>query len=88
MEEKLSQLSFHWSFIDGQGFVCVVPIDSFKTGFILLAQIGPMAEGRDYYPELTLARSKVTITIDDSDADLAVDLAKEIDTLLPSNATD
>lgn len=83
MEDKLKSLSYHWSHIDGQGFVCVVPVDSFKTGFVLLAQIGPMADARQYYPELSLTRTKATITIDDEDQKLALELAKEIDTLLP-----
>ncbi|HXH04895.1 MAG TPA: 4a-hydroxytetrahydrobiopterin dehydratase [Candidatus Nitrosotenuis sp.] len=85
MDNKLESLSYQWSRIDGQGLVRVVPVDGFKTGFILMAGIGELAESKAYYPELNLTSDKVTITIDDSDESAAFELAEGIDKLLPSD---
>lgn len=86
MTDKLENLSYDWSLIDGQGLVRVVPIDTYKTGFVLITHIGTLADEYDYYPDLTLGREKVTITIDDANEATAYALAAEIDKILPSQA--
>ncbi|MBC7746435.1 4a-hydroxytetrahydrobiopterin dehydratase [Pedobacter sp.] len=88
MKDKLENLSYDWSLIDGQGLVRVIPIDAYKTGFVLITRIGILADEHDYYPDLTLGREKVTITIDDADETKAYALAAGIDKILPLHATD
>ena len=88
MTDKLKNLSYEWSLIDGQGLVRVIAIDAYKTGFVLIARIGILADEYEYYPELTLARKKVTITIDDADETKAYDLASAIDKTLPVHVAD
>lgn len=86
MTDRLDLLSYEWSLIDGQGLVRVVPISSYKAGFVLISHIGIIADSYAYYPQLTLSREKVTIVIDDENEDLAYKIAGEIDTLLEDAA--
>lgn len=81
--DKLETLSYEWSLIDGQGLVRIVPVDTYKTGFVLMTHVAMAAERLDYYPELTISREKVTITIELTDEALAYKLAAEIDELVP-----
>lgn len=80
--DKLDQLSVEWARIDGQGLVRVVPVDRYRTGFVVIAKIGPLAERYDYYPDMLLGADKVTITIDDANEDTAFALAAAIDKVL------
>lgn len=61
-------LAVEWADIDGEGLVRVFPVVDFKTGFVLTAHIGLAAEKTDYFPEVILTPSKVTVTIP-SDSD-------------------
>lgn len=88
MNDKLDTLSRDWSLIDGQGLIRVVLIDTYKTGFVLITRIGILADEYEYYPELTLGREKVTITIDDADEAKAYALAAAIDIALPPYTAD
>lgn len=88
MTDKLDSLSYSWSRIDGQGLVRVIPIDSYKTGFVLITHIGALADACEYYPDLTLGREKVTVTIDDDDETKAYALARDIDKMLTPHDTD
>lgn len=88
MIDKLETLSYDWSLIDGQGLVRVVLIDAYKTGFVLITHIGILADEYDYYPDLTLGKEKVTITIDDTNEAKAYALATAIDKILPLHAAD
>lgn len=81
----LENLSYEWSLIDGQGLVRVVPVDTYRTGFVLVTHIAATAERLDYYPELTIGRHKVSITIDTADEILAHKLASEIDSIVPTH---
>ena len=78
----IDNLSVQWSRTDSEGLTRVVPTDSFRTGFVVIAKIGPLAEALDYYPELLMARDRVVVSIDDSDEAKASKLAKQIDALL------
>lgn len=80
--DKLDQLSVEWARIDGQGLVRVVPVDRYRTGFVVIAKVGPLAERYDYYPDMLLSADKVTITIDDANEDVAFELAAAIDKAL------
>ena len=79
--DEINDLNVAWSSIEGEGLVRVIPTDSFKTGFIVVANIGKQAEELGLYPEVTLNSEKVIITIDD-DNPKAHDLARKIDELL------
>lgn len=82
-------LSVQWAVIDSEGLVRVVPTDSFRTGFALTAQVGLAADELEYYPIVTLAADKVTITIPFDDDGVSHRLAHAIDTALHvSDATD
>jgi pterin-4a-carbinolamine dehydratase len=56
-------LELEWADIDGQGLVRVYPLTDFKTGFVFTAHIGQAAERIDYFPEILLTNSKLTVTI-------------------------
>ena len=81
-KNKLENISQDWSLIDGQGLIRVVPIDAYKTGFILIANVGILADKYQYYPDLLLSREKVTITIDDKNETKAYAIAAKIDEIL------
>jgi len=76
---NFEMLSTEWSHTDGEGYVRIIPIDSYKTGFVAMAHIGPLAEQLQYYPEITLCGDKVIIKIDDADQQTALQLARQID---------
>lgn len=82
MTDKLDTLDKEWSLIDGQGLVRVFPTDRYRTGFVLIATVGPLAEKHDYYPDILLSRDQVTVTIDDENEEIAYRLAAEIDAAL------
>lgn len=81
-----AELHDGWTHIEGQGLVRVVLTDSLRTGFALMTRIGQLAEPLDYYPEITLASHKVTITVATREATKAHQLAKAIDSLLANDA--
>lgn len=81
---KLDALSKEWSLIDGQGLVRIIPTDTYRTGFVLVATVGPLAEKYDYYPDMTLGHHRVTITIDNANEKTAYALAADIDSALSS----
>ena len=83
---KEDNLDVEWSALDGEGLVRVIPTDSFKTGFILTAEIGKTAEALGYFPEVTLSSEKVTIKIEPQDDGLDHKLAVAIDTFLNETA--
>ena len=90
MNNDISDLDVAWSQIEGEGLVRVIPTDSFKTGFIVVANIGKQAELLGLYPEITLNSEKVIVTIDDDNSQ-AHDLARAIDEFLahePDEPTD
>lgn len=74
-------LSTSWSRTDSEGLTRVIPTDSFRTSFVVVAKIGPLAEEATYYPELVMSDSQVVVKIDDSDEQKALALAKQIDEL-------
>ena len=80
-------ISLQWAVIDDDGLVRVVNTDSFKSGFALIAQIGVAADELGYYPVVTLATDKVTLTIPFDDDGRAHRLAHMIDDTL-GDATD
>ena len=72
-------LSVEWSSIDGEGLVRVFPVANFKSGFVLIAQLGLAGERTGYYPEVILTSEKVTVTIRPESDGLDHQLAHEID---------
>lgn len=88
MTDKLSTLDKEWSQIDGQGLVRVFPVDAYRTGFMVIATIGPLAEKHDYYPDILLSRDQVTVTIDDENEQTAYQLAAEIDAAFDRTPTE
>lgn len=86
MTDKFSALDKEWSLIDGQGLVRVFPVDRYRTGFIVIATIGPLAEKYDYYPDILLSRDQVTVTIDDANEEAAYQLAADIDAAVAAPA--
>lgn len=78
-EITFDSLSTEWSRTDGEGLVRILPIDGYKTGFIVMANIGPLAEQLNYFPEMTLTNEKVVVKIDDSEEQTAFTLAAAID---------
>lgn len=56
-------LPLEWADIDGEGLIRVYPVDSFKSGFALLALVGGVAEQLQFYPEITLSATKLTVTV-------------------------
>lgn len=79
-------IDLQWADIDGQGLVRVVPVDSFKTGFVFLAHVGLAAEQTEYFPEVTLTTSKLTIVIPPHSDGLDHRLAHAIDGVLSDAA--
>lgn len=75
-------LELQWADIEGQGLVRVFPTANFKSGFVLVAHIGLAAEQVEYYPEVLLTESKLTVTIPPNDDGLDHRLAHAIDTTL------
>ena len=75
-------LNVEWADIDGQGLVRVFPTADFKSGFVLVAHVGMAAEQIEYYPEVLLTPTKLTVTIPPNDDGLAHQLAHAIDTAL------
>lgn len=75
-------LELEWANIDGEGLVRVYPIADFKSGFVMLAHIGLAAEQAEYFPEIHLTNSKVTVTIAPNDDGLDHRLAHAIDAAL------
>lgn len=80
--DDINDLNVAWSEIDGEGLVRVIPADSFKTGFIVLATIGKEAEKLGYYPEILLTSEKITVTIPENDNGRDHELARTIDDVL------
>lgn len=80
-------LELEWADIEGQGLVRVFPTANFKSGFVLVAHIGLAAEQVEYYPEVLLTESKLTVTIPPNDEGLDHRLAHAIDTTLHDAAT-
>lgn len=79
-------LTLEWADIDGQGLVRVFPVKGFKVGFVMVAHIGLAAEKVEYYPEVLLTNSKVTVTIPPNDDGLDHRLAHVIDATLSDAA--
>ena len=75
-------LELEWADIEGQGLVRVFPIANFKSGFVLVAHIGLAAEQVEYYPEVLLTESKLTVTSPPNDEGFDHRLAHAIDTTL------
>lgn len=75
-------LALEWADIDGEGLVRVFPIADFKSGFVMLAHIGLAAEKIDYFPEILLTTSKLTVTIPPQDEGLDHRLAHAIEAAL------
>ena len=75
-------LELQWADTEGQGLVRVFPTANFKSGFVLVAHIGLAAEQVEYYPEVLLTESKLTVTIPPNDDGLDHRLAHAIDTTL------
>jgi pterin-4a-carbinolamine dehydratase len=86
MNNTHDDLALEWANIDGEGLVRVFPVDTFKSGFVLSAQIGMAAEQLGFYPEVLLTPSKVTVTIPGDSDGRDHQLAHAIDAAL-SNAT-
>ena len=80
-------LELEWSDIEGQGLVRVFLVTNFKSGFVLVAHIGLAAEQVEYYPEVLLTESKLTVTIPPSDDGLDHRLAHAIDATLHEAAS-
>lgn len=80
-------LELEWADIEGQGLVRVFPTANFKSGFVLVAHIGLAAEQVEYYPEVLLTESKLTVTIPPNDEGLDHRLAHAIDATLHDAAT-
>ena len=80
-------IALEWADIDGQGLIRVLNTESFRSGFVMLVHVGTAAEQVEYYPEVTLTASKLTITIPPNDDGLDHRLAHAIDAAL-SNALD
>ena len=72
-------LDIEWADIDSEGLVRVFPVDSFRSGFVLVAHIGQAAEVVEYFPEVVLTERKVTVTIPSHDDGLDHRLAHAID---------
>lgn len=74
-------LSTAWSRTDSEGLVRVIPTDGFRTSFVVVAKIGPLAEDITWYPELIMSSEQVVVKIDDTDEPKAFQLAARIDEL-------
>lgn len=79
---KIEKLSTDWSLIDGDGLVRVIPTTAYREGFVLMANVGLLAEKAQYFPEITIASDKITITIPDDDEQKAQKLAEAIDQVI------
>lgn len=75
-------LSTAWSRTDSEGLTRVIATDGFRSSFVVVAKIGPIAEALDYYPELVMSNDTVIVKIDDADEAKALLLAQRIDEVL------
>ncbi len=75
-------LSVQWAELEGEGLERVVKTDSFRSGFVLVGEVGKTAEGLGYFPEVKLGSDKVVISIPYDDDGLAHQLAQAIDGIL------
>ncbi len=84
---KKDDLSVQWAELEGEGLERVVNTDSFRSGFVLVGEVGKTAEGLGYFPEVKLASDKVIITIPYDEDGLAHQLALAIDGILGDEPT-
>lgn len=75
-------LQLEWANIDGEGLVRVYPTEGFHNAFALVAHIGQAAEQIEYYPEILLTATKVTVTIPEDKNGFDHHLAHAIDDAL------
>jgi pterin-4a-carbinolamine dehydratase len=79
-------LELEWADIEGEGLVRVYPIANFKSGFVMVAHMGMAAEEIDYFPEIHLTSTKLTVTIPPHEDGLDHRLAHAIDAALANAA--